>query len=85
MKSSAKFLYNLVFLNQLSNLLEPFAKKIEATIRKGVVGNTGTRTPIIPRPVKINPKAINTILVNFNILPLFSYAYVKNIPFLYIY
>lgn len=51
-------LYIFVFLNQSLNLLDPFAKKIVANIKNGVVGNIGRIIPKIPNPKNTNPKKV---------------------------
>ncbi len=57
------FLYRLVPLNHRSNLFDPFTKKKEASISRGVVGMIGKTIPITPRPKKRNPKKIYKIFV----------------------
>ena len=40
------FLYNLVPINQVLNLSDPFAKQYDANNKNGVVGSIGNTTPI---------------------------------------
>ena len=49
------FLYNFVLLNHLSNLFEPLAKQYDAKSKNGVVGSTGSTTPIEPKANDIIP------------------------------
>ncbi len=50
------FLYSVVPLNQRSNLSDPLTKQADANSKKGVVGTSGRIIPIIPKPIKKNPK-----------------------------
>ena len=64
-RNSARwFLYSFVDKNHLLNFGEPFAKKYEATSKKGVVGRTGRAIPIRPKPRKKKARAIKNILKN---------------------
>lgn len=54
-KLSRCFLYIFVFLNQISNLSDPFTKKKEANSKNGVVGSIGNIIPIAPSVKHINP------------------------------
>lgn len=50
-------------ISQWYNLSELFRNSHDASSRNGVVGRTGTKIPIIPRPNEINPNRATNFFI----------------------